>query len=220
MERKFNFATGEFYHLYSRGVDKRLIFDDDKDRERFLKLLFVCNHSQPVVFRDIIKNTSIKDIFDFPADKSLVDIGAYCLMPNHFHILLREKVEGGISFFMKKLLTAYSKYYNTKNKRTGALFEGNFKASHLDDDNYLKYIYAYIHLNPVKLIYPKWRENKDFDLEKVTNFLNNYAYSSYNDYVGGGTRSAVILNQEEFPSYFDNFGDFSDMINFWLTYQE
>lgn len=220
MERKFNFAVGEFYHLYSRGVDKRLIFDDDKDRDRFLKLLFICNHSQPVVFRDIIKNPSIQDIFDFPADKSLVDIGAYCLMPNHFHILLREKTEGGISFFMKKLLTAYSKYYNTKNKRTGALFEGNFKASHLDDDNYLKYIYTYIHLNPVKLIYPRWREHKNFDLKRITNFLSNYAYSSYNNYIGRGARSVVILNPKEFPSYFDNFSDFSEMINFWLTYQE
>lgn len=121
---------------------------------------------------------------------------------------------------MKKLLTAYSKYYNTKNKRTGALFEGNFKATHLDDDNYLQYIYAYIHLNPVKLIYPRWREDKNFDLKRVDDFLSKYTYSSYNNYAGRGTRSAVVLSQKEFPSYFDNLTDFSDMINFWLTYEE
>ena len=160
MERKFNFSVDEFYHLYSRGVDKRIIFDDDNDRSRFIKLLFICNHNEPISFRDLTTDHSLKDIFDFPADQSLVDIGTYCLIPNHFHLLIHGKKEGGVSMFIQKLLTAYSKYYNIKNDRKGSLFDGNFKAKHLDDDNYLKYIYAYIHLNPIKLICPKWKEEK------------------------------------------------------------
>jgi putative transposase len=221
MERKFNFSVDEFYHLYSRGVDKRVVFDDDNDRSRFIKLLFVCNHSESIVFRDLSRDSSLQDIFDFPADQSLVDIGAYCLMPNHFHLLVHEKKEGGVSIFMKKLLTAYSKYYNTKNKRKGALFDGNFKAQHLDDDNYLKYIYAYIHLNPVKLVYPKWREeNGLFDVESAKNFIETYSYSSYGDYTGNNRKLGKILNRGAFPDYFEELNDFKEMLDFWLNYEE
>ena len=221
MERKFIFSVDEFYHLYSRGVDKRIIFNDDKDRLRFIKLLFICNHNEPISFRDLSKNPSLRNIFNFEADQSLVDIGAYCLMPNHFHLLAFEKREKGISIFMKKLLTAYSKYYNTKNDRKGALFDGNFKAKHLDTDNYLKYIYAYIHLNPVKLIYSKWKEEKGLlDFELAKNFIENYTYSSYDDYVGKNRKSGKVLNKEAFPDYFEGLTGFKEMLDFWLKYQE
>jgi len=102
MERKFRFSVGEFYHLYNRGNNKADIFLNNDDKKRFLKLLYVCNSSQPVVF---------KTIQGLPLDKierrdTLIDIGAYCLMHNHFHLLAREKIKNGISIFMEKLLTA------------------------------------------------------------------------------------------------------------------
>jgi len=220
MERKFDFSVDEFYYIYSRGVDKRIIFDDDNDRNRFIKLLFVCNHSQPIVFRDLIRNTSLKDIFDFPADKTLVDIGSYCLMSNHFHLLLYEKKDGGISAFMLKILTAYSTYYNKKHNRKGKLFDGNFQAKHLVDDRYLEYIYAYIHLNPVKIIYPNWKEEGGIlDIKKAKNFIENYHYSSYDDYVGKNRKEAKILNKTAFPKYFESRGDFQKMLDFWLEFQ-
>src|SRR3989344_1697653 len=81
-------------------------------------------------------------------------------MPNHFHILIREKIEGGISKYMLKLMTGYSMYFNKRYERTGKLYEGVFKSSLLDKDTYLKYIYSYIHLNPAKLQDKNWRENK------------------------------------------------------------
>ena len=143
MARKIKFEVDEWYHCYNRGVDKRVIFDNDYDYSRFIKLLYICNHSQSIVFRDLLTNIPRGEFFDFPADQSLVDIRAYCLMPNHFHLLLDYKKEGGISFFMQKLLTAYSKYYNSKKKRSGSLFGGNFKATHLNMDEYLQYIYSY-----------------------------------------------------------------------------
>lgn len=221
MQRKFEFSIDEFYHLYSRGVDKRIIFDDDKDCLRFVKLLLICNHSESIVFRELERDSSLVDILDFSADQSLVDIGAYCLMPNHFHLLVHEKQEGGISIFMKKLLTSYSKYYNIKHNRKGALFDGNFKAKHLDNDNYLKYIYTYIHLNPIKLIASQWRERKDsFDIELARKFIGNYAYSSYSDYVGVERKSGRILNKEAFPDYFRGLNDFREMLDYWLAYTE
>src|SRR3989344_8337118 len=109
MDRKIEFSIGEFYHLYNRGNNKGRIFFNDGDRARFLKLLFLCNNTRPIVFRDISKKASYDEKY---RDDTLVDIGAYCLMPNHFHFLVHEKEDGGISAFMQKLSTAYSLYFN------------------------------------------------------------------------------------------------------------
>ncbi|MBI5816846.1 MAG: transposase [Candidatus Yonathbacteria bacterium] len=117
MNRKFSFSIQEFYHLYNRGNEKRTIFLEQKDYQRFTRLLFLCNNVNAV---------SVKDTMEIPLTRidrgdTLVDIGAYCLMPNHFHLLVREKREGGISLFVKKLATGYSMYFNKKNDRIGKL---------------------------------------------------------------------------------------------------
>lgn len=215
MDRKFQFSVGEFYHLYNRGSNKMPIFLDDYYKKRFIKLLFVCNSNKPVVF---------KTIQGLPLDKiergeTLVDVGAYCLMPNHFHLLIREKMENGISLFMEKLSTAYSMFFNKKNERTGGLFEGTFKATHANDDEYLKYLFAYIHLNPVKLIEPGWKENGIKDKNTANVFLNGYTFSSYADYAGVERVESMILNRKVFPEYFSTLKDFNDMINDWLSFK-
>ncbi|MBI4691896.1 MAG: transposase [Candidatus Terrybacteria bacterium] len=212
MERKFQFSIDEFYHLYNRGVNKMSIFSDNSDKDRFIKLLFVCNGTNPVVF---------KTIQGLPLDKiekgeTIVDIGAYCLMPNHFHLLIKEKKENGISIFMEKLLTAYSMYFNKKYERTGSLFEGTFRATHADQDEYLKYLFAYIHLNPLKLIYPDWKEKGISDIIEANNFLKTYKYSSLFDYMGFNRIEFLILNKEKFPEYFSDFKEFHDYIDYWL----
>lgn len=214
MERKLEFSIGEFYHAYNRGGNKSVIFLDDKDRERFQKLLFICNGTKPVIF---------KTIQGLPLDKvnrgeTLVDIGAYCLMPNHFHLLLKEKIEKGISLFMSKLLTSYSMYFNKKYERTGPVFESRFKATHLNEDKYLKYIFSYIHLNPIKIIDPLWKENGITDLQKSKIYLLDYKYSSYGDYMGLEREWKCILNISEFPEYFLNFREFENYIDEWLKY--
>lgn len=215
MERKFNFSIGEYYHVYNRGTNKSIIFNNDADRNRFVKLLFICNSAKPVVF---------KSIQGLPLDKidrgeTLVDIGAYCLMPNHFHLLLREKVDKGISVFLSKLLTSYSMYFNKKNDRTGVVFEGPFKSTYVDTDQYLKYLFAYIHLNPVKIIDPKWKENGIKDSKAAQKYLNTYGYSSYFDYALDTVRDeSVILNKVAFPEYFTNTVDFNESISEWLSF--
>lgn len=215
MERKFNLSIGEFYHIFNRGNNKSSIFLNDSDKKRFIKLLYLCNSSVPVVF---------KTIQGQPLDKikrgeTLVDIGTYCLMPNHFHLLLKEKKEGGISRFLEKMLTGYSMYFNKKYGRTGPLFEGRFKAQHADTDEYLKYLFAYIHLNPVKMIDPEWKENGITDCAKVKEYLEEYDFSSYLDYVSDQNREEeLILNKSEFPEYFNSFKEFDEFINEWLNY--
>ncbi len=219
MVRNFLFAFNEFYHIYNRGVDKRTVFLDDSDRDRFLVLLYLCN-SIEAVHISAIQGSTLKDFLNVDKGEVLVSIGAYCLMPNHFHILIREKTEGGVSLFMQKVSTAYTMYFNMKYKRTGPLFAGRFKAQHAADDNYLKYLFAYIHLNPVKLIEPRWREEGILNITKVTKYLDSYRYSSYFDYKEINRMEKIILNSTEFPEYFQGLSDFEEQTKDWLFLDE
>ena len=219
MLRNIVFSIGEYYHLYSRGTDKRIIFTDHHDYQRFKALLYVCNSTNSVdITKHFREGGTFEELFEIERDDTLVDIGIYCPMPNHFHLLVREKVEGGITKFMHKLLTAYSMYFNKKNSRTGSLFESKFKAKHVDSDEYLKYNFAYQHLNPVKLIDPNWKENGIADREAAKQFLAEYEYSSYLDYQGVMRTENKILNRKAFPEYFTTIKDFDAFIEEWLSF--
>ncbi len=189
--RKQLFATEEYYHLYNRGTEKRKIFLDKQDYYHFLFLMYICNTIKSIEVRNIGEN--------FDREETIVDIGAYCLMPNHFHLLVREKMEGGISKYMLKLMTSYSMYFNKKYERTGKLYEGVFKSTHLNDDNYLKYLYSYIHLNPAKLIDKNWKKNKN--ASHLLEYILSYPYSSIKEYKEAKFK---IINPSIFPNYFQN----------------
>ena len=222
MERKFNFSIEEFYHIYNRGNNKNNIFTTIADRERFFLLLYLANSIDSVHVSNLPYQgrTLINAVKRIEKKETLVDIGVYCLMPNHFHLLIREKIEGGISLFMQKLLTAYSMYFNKRHERTGTLFEGKFKAEHADNDNYLKYLFAYIHLNPIKLIEPRWKEVGVKNKNSIKKYLKEYKYSSYVDYLGEDREEKLILNKKAFPEYFEEFKDFEDFIDEWIGYNE
>ena len=217
MSRLFNFAPDEYYHLYNRGTDKRDIFMDRDDYFRFFILLYLANGTEPVHLNNYRGLASV-ELFGEDVPGRLVDIGAYCLMPNHFHLLVKEIKDGGLSIFMHKLLTAYTMYFNKKHERSGSLFQGTFKARHAASDDYLKYLFAYIHLNPVKLINSHWKDDGGIkNLPTTIKYLNNYRYSSFLDYVGQVDRpEKVILNPATFPEYFstreDNLAELVD----WL----
>lgn len=207
MLRKQVFVVGEYYHLYNRGVEKREIFLDVQDYKHFLYLMHICNTEKSIVIRNIDDN--------FDRGETIVSVGAYCLMPNHFHILIMEKIDKGISKYMRKLLTAYAMYFNKKYKRTGRLFENIFKSEHVGSDNYLKYLYSYIHLNPAKLIDKNWRENKNRDTVRLLNFACNYQYSSIGDYIN---QRYNIIDPNEFPSYFLKPEDYKKELFDWLSF--
>ena len=190
---------------------------DVSDHQRFIKLLFYCNTTEPVNFREIPKGVTFAD---YLRGDTLVDIGAYCLMPNHFHLLVHEKNDNGITIFMRKLATAYSMYFNVKNERKGKLFEGPFLSSHADSDDYLKYLFAYIHLNPIKLIEPKWKETGLMDGSNASDFLDSYEYSSYSDYLGKHRDYGEIIAKEAFPDYFKEDTEFEQYIADWLNYKD
>jgi putative transposase len=156
--------------------------------------------------------------YDFNREETLVNTGAYCLMPNHFHILVKEKAENGTSKFMQKVSTAYSMYFNKKYKRTGGLFEGKFKSQHMSTDRYLKYIFSYIHLNPIKLIDSKWKEKGLKNLKESLIHLKTYQYSSYLDYLKEDRLRLKIIDKKEFPKYFTSINLFEREIFEWLTF--
>lgn len=221
---------GEFFHIYNRGNSKQKIFLDDYDRDRFVKLLYLCNSKKSFNFRNDIVRTGI-DVWDFEREETLVAIGAWVLMPNHFHIYLvipssldqvkaDEIAKSQISLFLEKLCKAYAQYFNTKYRRTGALFEGKFKATHIDNEPQAKYNFSYIHLNPVKLIDSKWREDGIKDSKKAIKFLETYKWSSYLDYKGVLRPENNILNRECFLDYFEDIKDFDSEIMEWLRYSE
>ncbi len=210
-ERKFKFTPGEYYHIYNRGNSRQEIFLDTHDHARFLKLLYLCNSTKSFKL-----HLQKGPVYDIVRDEQLVLCGAYCLMPNHFHILVSPKTDSGLSKFIQKLSTGYSMYFNNKYDRTGTLFEGKFKAELVNDDRYLKYLYAYIHLNPMKLYDRNWRMEGVRSLDKAKQFVRNYKYSSFQDYLGLPRKESIILNREAYPKYFQSVYEFEQKIFEWL----
>jgi putative transposase len=214
--RVVSLVPEEFYHVYNRGTDKRIIFTDKADYRRFIELLFLSNSEYLVKFRDAKKAT--KSVFEFDRGKQLVAISAYCLMPNHFHILLTPLVECGISIFMGKLCTSYSMYFNKRYDRTGSLFQGTFKSQHANSDEYLKYLFSYIHLNPIKLIQSDWKVAGIKDSRVAMQYLDTYKYSSFLDFCEIERAEGRILTPERFPDYFPEKESFKKEIFEWIMF--
>lgn len=141
--RRENLATGEFYHVYNRGVDKRKIFDADGDVDEFLKCMRIFNRVDPI---KSIKELEYEDS-ECINSSPLVGIVGYCLNPTHFHFILEQLVDGGVSEFVKRVSARHTWVYNKRYKRKGALFQGRFKAKHVEDNNYLLHLSCYVNLN-------------------------------------------------------------------------
>lgn len=224
--RKIQFVEGEYYHIYNRGNSKQKIFLDEEDYKRFVQLLYVCNSENNFKFRDNIVYVKI-DAFDFDRGETLVDICAYVLMPNHFHLyvtpnshrsdLWKNKQNKDISNFMKKLGTAYSMYFNKKYKRSGGLFEGKFKSVHVSTNKQAKYLFSYIHLNPLKLIDKEWKKNTHTKNKKFLNFLNLYKWGSYLDYKNSERIESLIIDKKFFSENFNSIKDFDTEMSDWIT---
>jgi len=195
-------APQEWYHVYNRGTEKRNIFLSKKEHERFLTLLYLSNSGDPIHISNH-QGSTLTQLLEIPRGEPLVDIGAYCLMPNHFHILLRQRDDSGISRFIQKVSTGYTMYFNILHDRTGTLFQGKFKSEHAASDRYLKYLLSYIHLNPLKLIDPQWKDGGIKNKKKAWAYLHEYPYSSYLDYLGEKRPLNKVLDMTALPLYFE-----------------
>ena len=206
MERKTPFVENEYYHIYSRGVEKRKIFLSTRDYNRFVALLYIMNQDAPFRMDNFLRNNQngLRNIFKEKREKSLVSILGYCFIPNHFHLILYEHTEGGISKFMAKLLTAYSMYFNTKYERSGPLFTRPFRSEYIKNEPQYMYIFSYIHLNPLSIIDKKWKENGVKNKKEAERFLEKYQFSSYKDFLNKDRPESFILDFIRIPKYIKN----------------
>ncbi len=186
--RKEPFTEDVLYHIYDRGVDKRDIFLDINDRIRFVHALYLLNNFLTIPPRFNFFTLQPRT-FLTPRDP-LVEIAAACLMPNHYHLLLKQKKQGSISMLFQKFGTSYTKYFNAKHERTGRLFESTFKAKTVHNDEALHYVGEYIHLNPVKLFAAEKNSRSIF--QKTI----QYPWSSLPDYLGRKSRVSILLSSE------------------------
>jgi putative transposase len=189
-------APGEWYHLFNRGTDRKKIFLNDRDYIRFLFLILHLQHEESYYNVERYINSYIKNnTFDINLTKSrFIDLSCYCLMPNHFHLLVYERSENGIPKYMQRILNAYTKYFNTKYRKNGHVFEGPYKLVRVKDNNQLLYLSGYIHNNPR-------------DLRDWQNKEEEYPWSSYSDYVSVNRWGDKLL-QEILLKQFGNKSDY------------
>ncbi len=210
--RKTPIIQNQYYHIYNRGTEKRKIFLDHNDYQRFLFLLYLCNGTEPVRIGNLSKDPH--KIFSHDKGEQLVSIHAYSLMPNHFHLILEaKKGDTSISIFMQKLITAYTMYFNIMNERSGVLFQGKYKSIHAGTDRYIQYLFAYIHANPFSSVTQKGNQFI-LDIDKVMNFQ----YSSIKDYRSIERPENAIIDKSFFKDDCVDDESIKKYLELWLTY--
>lgn len=203
--RNIQISVNECYHIYNRGAQKKIIFHDASDYARFLFLISF--FQSPLTFDQIsrrvrrfvqhrVLDSDEEDIERITEDR-YVELIAFCLMPNHFHLILRETQENGTAKYMQRVLNSYTKYYNTKYEVSGHLFQGPYRAVHIENNDQLLYLSTYIHRNAREL--PQWK-NKE----------QKYEWSSYQDYIGENRwnkllSTELILEQFKTASEYETF---------------
>lgn len=212
MATRVPLANDEWYHCYNRGTDKRTVFENPHDYERFIALLYVSNGSKPIRLSDKY-SFNFRSVFeDSSMDRGapLVEIAAYSLMPTHVHLVLKQVVDSGVSRFMQKVFTAYTMYFNLKRGRTGSLFSGTFKSKHIGDDRYLKQVIPYVLLNPVELFEKHWKEGVG-DTGKIEKYLRGYPHASLPDLYNTTRPQRKVLGTSIYE-YYDSIPSLESML--------
>lgn len=208
--RALFFVTDEVYHICNRGIDKRPTFMAKKEYERAITCLWYYSFLSPPIklsrfltLQDDLKNEALKNIL---SSAKLADIICFCFMPNHFHFLLQQKVDGGISQMLSQFQNSYTRYFNTKHERIGPLFLDQFKGVRIEDSEQLVHVCRYIHLNP----YTSY-------VVKTFDQLFSYPWSSLPEYLG--KTNSKICAKEIILEEFKNFEIFKKFITDQGDYQ-
>lgn len=201
--RKTQFVNWEYYHIYNRGVDKRTVFQDENDFFRFYISLILLNSRKDGLmedwrdFRRWHPRAQLSEFLkQYPKGENIVEIVAYCLNPNHFHLLLKQKTDDGIKKYMHKVSTSYTNYFNAKYDRSGALFQGRFKSSRIKSTGKLLYMSVYVSCNS---------EVHGISLAK------KYPWCSFGEYVSENSKSKLCGGKKVIK---DNFRGADDFKNF------
>jgi len=191
--------VGDIYHICNRGIRKEKIFDNESDYFRFVLNLYRLNNKG----ESLRINPHRKSIDSFPEQEKIVEVLRWTLLPNHYHLLLYEKVDGGVLEFVKRLGNSFTKYINIKREASGYLFQNSARIVQIRNDQHFLYIPFYIDLNLLDLIYPK-TERRKIDVKKSLDFFKNYKWSSFRDYFGdSNSQFSKIINKELFYEIFD-----------------
>ncbi|MBI4101531.1 MAG: transposase [Candidatus Nealsonbacteria bacterium] len=225
--KKREFANKEIYHLVLRGLDNNLIFKDEDDYYRGIFSVYEFNNEKPIKIRErrktnlkskkrkTITGTSYIEVDD---REKLVDVLAFCFMPDHVHLLVRQLKEGGITKFMRKVGTGYGSYFNKKYGRRGYVFQNRFASAHVKDGIQLRIVFVYIHASPASLVEAGLKERGIENPPGVLKFLLKYKWSSYPDY----------LSKKNFPTVTERRSILSEMgggegckkaVSSWIKYK-
>ena len=218
--RPIPLINGEIYHVIFRGIDGKVFFDDNKDYYRMIHDIFEFNDKKDTIstYRTINKieknNTKEREPRDF-----LVKVHAFCLMPNHVHLILEQIKDDGISRYMHKLCGGYSRFFNFKYKRKGHLFQDRFKSVHVNSDEQFNFLFVYVHTNPIAIICPNWKEKGIEGKEsKIIDFIENYKWSSYRDYLKSDNFPS--LTQREYFLDINTKEKWREFVNNWIEYKK
>ena len=191
--RKIRFASGEYYHIYNCGVEQRKIFENQEDYLRFLRCIKDFNNKS--YYEERIGR--LKELSSFLVGlEKIVEILAFSLNSNHFHLIIKQLTESGISNFMHKIGTSFTNYFNKKYNRSGSLFQGSYKAIHIDSDEYLLWLSAYV--------------NGNIEIHGIER-AGSYSWSSYRDFLYG-KKSEILGDIDIILSQFENADKYKDFI--------
>jgi len=217
--RNIELSTGGFYHIYNRGVDKRLIFNDQDDFLMFYRYLYLFSDYN---YKNRFGRPMMNEIELAGAEqlsmlrKPLIKILSFNLVGNHFHLFAEQFIDDGISIFLHKIKKTYSNKFNKKHSRVGGLFESVFKAKLIDNESHLMHIPRYIHLNSLDLEMPEWRHGKIKDWDKALRILNSDPWSSHRVYMG--EKQLLPIVDEEFArTSFIGTEDYVNYLKEWAT---
>ena len=203
-------VDGEIYHIINKGVASMSIFIDDRHYQRFLETALYYQHKNPPLrysyFERLAQADKADALLKLSQAKKFVDIICFCLMPNHFHFLLKQVADNGISEFMRKFSESYTHYFNVKHSRKGPLFQGRFKSVRIESEQQLLHVSRYIHLNPYSS-----------GIVKTVADLKKYYYSSLPEYLG--LTKNEICQKEIVTGYFQKPGSYQEFVFEQADYQ-
>lgn len=201
--------TGSVYHVFNRGVEKRIIFPDKSYYQRFLTTLNYYKDNQPERL-SLSAHLDNKPLTQPEATKRLVSILCFCLMPNHLHLVLKQLADDGISRYMNDIANSYTRYLNTRLERVGHLFQGSFKSKLIETEASFLQVTRYIHLNPLDLYFHPEGE-KAIGISLMEKMLRKYPYSSYETYLGK-EMAYPICDRSEIQELSETLGDYKSFV--------
>jgi putative transposase len=222
--RKEKFVPKEYYHIYSRTILNSAEFKNYRNAKKLEQTFLISNSTNSGGAFQFIrnhKNAPTEDILKILKNgEKLIDILCYTIMPDHYHLLVREVKNNGIKNFIHKCNTSIAKYINIKNERRGPLFESRFKSKHINTNKYLLHLSLYIHLNPLDFLVGKdWRRHGLKNWSSIKPKLLDYQWSSIKYFLDTAPKNPIISGTEIIREQFDNKKEYENFLRDWSEEQ-